>query len=318
MLALLYIHFKHNKIMKQKIQFLDAEGQRVIVEIEHREPKGTIHKHYETLEDVPSAGELSICAQVACSSGQCLDHIIATPAQHKLIEFWKKYHLNTMRAGTKKQEDALKAVQEELNKKPGYSYDKEKEYLISIGLYIDRDYRYGSGWLYKPYPKEELDQIIEEIMTQENQRKERARSAHFLLMDDPENETRIIQQLQDALDYTLDTAQCIYALGKHCKIETSELQYITADGGHRFTCQGVEYYVGSDDELSSIAKEYLEDEDYIWRDAVANGNTTLGLSDWIDEVINMDGFASILNSYDGKYNDIHLPLSDRWICICRN
>ena len=103
--------------MKQKIQFLDAEGQRVIVEIEHREPKGTIHKHYETLEDVPSAGELSICAQVACSSGQCLDHIIATPAQYKLIEFWKKYHLNTMRAGTKKQMDALEAVQKELDKK---------------------------------------------------------------------------------------------------------------------------------------------------------------------------------------------------------
>ena len=61
-----------------------------------------------------------------------------------------------------------------------------------------------------------------------------------------------------------------------------------------------EYRVLTDSEADYNAREYLEGDEYLWKQAVESGNTTSGFNEWVEYVINMDGRASILNSYDGS------------------
>jgi len=58
------------------------------------------------------------------------------------------------------------------------------------------------------------------------------------------------------------------------------------------------YRVLTDSEADSACEDYLDD-DYMWKCAVEAGNTTSGLEDWKQDVINMDGRGSLLNGYDG-------------------
>jgi len=75
----------------------------------------------------------------------------------QLLKIWEEYHLNDLTAGTKKQMEALKEKDPELLKTS--NYDKAVEYLKSIGLYEDRGYRYGEGWLIKPIPDEVMARL---------------------------------------------------------------------------------------------------------------------------------------------------------------
>ena len=47
----------------------------------------------------------------------------------------------------------------------------------------------------------------------------------------------------------------------------------------------------------------LEEDDWLWKDAVAADKTTQGLYDWINDVLNYDGFATVIGSYDGCYHE---------------
>lgn len=70
---------------------------------------------------------------------------------NSLNAVWGRWHLNDMKAGTKKQETAVK----EYMKSHKYDYSEVCEYLKEIGLYEDNGYRYGSAWL-----KEELSNHV--------------------------------------------------------------------------------------------------------------------------------------------------------------
>ena len=112
--------------------------------------------------------ELSICGNVwnarytdLIMGGQCLDHMIEYPDLSnnelfvKLYILWKKHHLNGMNAGSRSQEDALRAEFKEIP-----NYETACEYLKSINLYEDENgYRYGSSWLYREIPEEDLNLI---------------------------------------------------------------------------------------------------------------------------------------------------------------
>lgn len=98
-------------------------------------------------------------------SGQCLDFImehINELKYHELFRriyyFWKRYHLNNMHAGTKRQEDYLKTID-----KFRTSYDKRCEILKEVGLHVDiyesKPYTYGHEWIYYPIPDEDLKEI---------------------------------------------------------------------------------------------------------------------------------------------------------------
>ena len=167
------------------------------------------------------------------------------------------------------------------------------------------------------YPQEELDKIIQEIRDEETARwKARAKECIWKV-DDDDHEKEVIDHIEFAYNCDQDTAIRLYALAKIAEIETVEIADIEIEDDHLFTCQGIEYYVGTEEELNKVAKHYLTDDKSLWQDAVLSNNTELGLEDWVDEVIEMDGFASILNGYDGRYEDVYVESINEYICVCR-
>lgn len=72
----------------------------------------------------------------------------------KLCDVWDRWHLNDMRAGTKKQEDAIREWRK--TKRGSYKYDDACKYLSKIGLLVDNGYRYGTSWLTEEVPQDVL------------------------------------------------------------------------------------------------------------------------------------------------------------------
>lgn len=123
-------------------------------------------RDWETLEEVENREVLSICGDMYTGKtykrfegcGQIYDCFVAkTPAQKKLVEFWKKHHLNDLKAGTKAQTELL----EEYRKTAANT--EECKYLEEKGMLVDRGYKYGTSWLCTTFPKEELLTIIQEL-----------------------------------------------------------------------------------------------------------------------------------------------------------
>jgi len=76
-----------------------------------------------------------------------------------------------------------------------------------------------------------------------------------------------------------------------------------------------EYMVLTDSEAYMRCEEYLKDDDELWKMAVDEGNTTLGLDEWTEQVINIDGYGHLLNSYDGS--EEYITVDDKEFIIFR-
>lgn len=77
-----------------------------------------------------------------------------------------------------------------------------------------------------------------------------------------------------------------------------EVHSINEDG-REFTSGAKTYtWMDNEDTAEETAREYLEDGE-LWKMAVDAGNTTDGLSGWIDTVLNIDGWEPQLCTYDG-------------------
>lgn len=99
--------------------------------------------------------------------GQCLDYLQENAEKYivpdelrglynRICDIWREYHLNELQSGTKKQTEA---ISEELHRADHYK--EACKYLESIGLFEDRGYKYGHGWLCKEIPAE----VVAEIMS---------------------------------------------------------------------------------------------------------------------------------------------------------
>ena len=98
--------------------------------------------------------------------GQCLDEVakyVKSDRFKKIYRLWELYHLNDMHPGTEKQEAALKAAG--LNSWAN-DYSKCCDYLESIGLLVDGGYKFGTGWLKRDIPAEDVAEI-EKLLTEE-------------------------------------------------------------------------------------------------------------------------------------------------------
>ena len=82
---------------------------------------------------------------------------------------------------------------------------------------------------------------------------------------------------------------------------------------------GIDYYIGTEDELTNIASDRVHNDDEyacFWRESVAAQRTTDSLSDWLDLIISEDGWCSVLNSWDGRYEEY--KIAEEYICVCRS
>lgn len=103
------------------------------------------------------------------AGGQCLDELnnyplIRNNKEFKTIfEMWKKHHLNDMHAGTEAQEKALDEhdAVSELKLRYASNYKEACNFLEEKGLLIDNGYKYGTGWIKREIPSEDLKKIKE-------------------------------------------------------------------------------------------------------------------------------------------------------------
>ncbi len=119
-------------------------------------------QNYITLEKMPMIC-LSICGATHKGGGNCQqieaisryrDRVPKSKLEDfdRLMQIWRDYHLNDLTAGTSAQEKAL----EEWEKSHKYDYKGACQYLEEHGLFVDRGYKYGTGWLCKPIPSDDV------------------------------------------------------------------------------------------------------------------------------------------------------------------
>lgn len=114
-------------------------------------------------------GRFSMCAEIwnarhtdIYQGGQCVDTVAAYAPHDKkakrMVEVWKRWHLNDMRAGSPAQEQYLREHPISYVY-PTSHYDKASEVLEAAGLNPDNGYKYGSAWLREDLPADVLAEI---------------------------------------------------------------------------------------------------------------------------------------------------------------
>jgi len=144
-----------------------------VVKYDPHQRKAKVEVELELKEDEKGRPVFSCSANVwnhikthIIMGGQCLDHIHLNDPLFKTIkELWRKHHLNDMHAGTPEQEAFLKAHEG----KHYWDYNACKIVLSDADLLVveheGKPYQYGTGWLYRPIPDDDLNQIKRIIET---------------------------------------------------------------------------------------------------------------------------------------------------------
>lgn len=103
-------------------------------------------------------------------------------------------------------------------------------------------------------------------------------------------------------EITTETAETVRAI--MTEEELTELHELDEDA--RTFRSGPEEYTwrNSEDEAEEEARDYLEEDKDMWIEAVKAGNTEQSFEDWIDQVLNIDGWAHVLCGYDGQSHDL--------------
>lgn len=378
-----------NDIYNRSVSFRDKNKNRWTIKIEVRNSKNT-KQNCRTLEFFDEHYEVSVCGEGGYNVGQCYDSIVPrTETQAKLLDFWQKYHLNGMKAGTVAQDEFLSSdlykqnYDDFLEMFSGYNqefrqdFDSVSEgilfnyymipvknlptvrtiiaqymsgnpikYILGIppyspahdmndlyvkylflaihGLYNDRGYEYGHGWLFEPLP-ENITMLIDEIcdhIEKEEEMLTDVLGGVFNMGDENfEPNQCIVEQVMNLRDCDEKEAKRFLALGMTLSCTFGDLNDTfekVSDEYQQYRANGIEYHIGTDSELEDIADTIVHEdgayEDY-WREAVASKQTEDSLKNWLNDLIAVDGWCSILNHWDGNY-DSHNIAGDV-ICVCR-
>ena len=211
-------------------------------------------------------------------------------------------------------------------------YDfKYKQLLLEWnGLQPDRGYRYGSEWLFKALPddiEEEIEKLCSEIDQEEslrskeliaklNERKtddddddddddDIEEDFKMALNDDSDTDEEHVNTVMKVMDIDKDESIRFVALGKALGEYFSNMEYGWEEQDsdkQRYKYGGTEYYIGTDDELTEVAKDIVENDPemkYFWKQAVESDSTEEGFEEWRDSIVDEDGFESTLDRYDG-------------------
>lgn len=196
-------------------------------------------------------------------------------------------------------------------------------FLAMKGLYNDRGYFYGKDWLYEPIPadmKQIVDSLFDKIEAEEAALTESLTPVFDMGAEGFEATPTIISQVMTLRNCGETEARRFLALGMFLGCTFGDLnntfEELEAES-NLYCADGVEYYVGTEEELQAVAEGRLEDGDYddLWREAVRNEQTELGLRDWLKQVLDLNGWCSVLNSWDGNYTDFQI--GNEWICVSR-
>jgi hypothetical protein len=162
---------KRHKIVFNKIDYLGHGRKNCMLEAE---------VSWNGVEFTVSADVWNARHTDIYMGGQCLDtvneryrdQIRNLELWDEVVDLWRKYHLNTMQAGTPEQMKALEDWKRETGH-PSWNFDYEGlcEYLKGRNLYFVPDpenpgktYEFGTRWLTKEIPEEDrkrMDKLME-------------------------------------------------------------------------------------------------------------------------------------------------------------
>jgi hypothetical protein len=148
---------KESKMFKTILVGKSGKGknQNVEIEVNLNEEKGTLSivgnvwNHLKT--DIVCGGQLEEGIKDYIEK-----YLISKDKLEEIIAIWKRWHLNDLKAGTPKQEEAIRIWLDKGNK---YDYLTACEYLKSIKLFNDGGYKYGTGWKTEEIPFRVLETI---------------------------------------------------------------------------------------------------------------------------------------------------------------
>lgn len=259
-------------------------------EIQEKKMQVTFHDKENNLVHIKielNKSRFSMSGDCGGSCGQCYDEIKPTPNQEKLIEIWHKYHLNDMKAGTPEQEGLIKDCK---------TYDESVKLLKKLHKYTvtlknGKKYEYGSLRLTEKLPKNLWGEVEEICKTIEN------------------------DELQRKLEYERkggswkDLDMKVRALGKFLDMTPKEAEEnISDEGDNIFNAEGIDYFVGNQEEVEERCRAYLVDDTELYSMWVQeqikcrNASGIVNIDEWAEDVINSDGYGSILNHWDGTEN----------------
>lgn len=291
----------NTKKMNRKVIFVDDDSCKFVIDVK--------------IEN----GNLSIRSE----SGQGQFNP-STDEQQQLLDIWNKWHLNDVNAGTVEQKEFLLSKNDDYEaiKKinPMVSYyewalavlaENEKSHINGINSahpITGEPYVYGSAWLTHELPEdfeEELDELLdcieEEYITRRNdsQKCEDLEKEEFLSYVDEHG--------------GFFANECACAIGIMFELTLNELISDVSEHRHnRWTIQGHDYLVGTDDEMD---KEWEEDLDNYLEECVLCDIKDESLKryfdkeSWISDA-KMDGRGHSLNRYDG--GEESCKIGDTW------
>ena len=107
--------------------------------------------------ELDSENVLHITADIrGVGYGQAIDEVAkaykGNPLAENIANWWRKYHMNDMHAGTKRQEDLLKYCK-------SHDYKEQCDFLEKHSMLFDNGYKYGTAWLKEEIPTEDLEEI---------------------------------------------------------------------------------------------------------------------------------------------------------------
>ena len=115
------------------------------------------------------------------------------------------------------------------------------------------------------------------------------------------NKTQLFEQLDKEI---------LIGLDKDNNAVTLELRTTSLNPPrNEFTISGNEYDMNEiydEEKGQERQKDYVEDYDYLWKEAVANDQTTLGLEEWKEDILDQEDYTETLGDmhcidYDNAY-----------------
>lgn len=112
-----------------------------------------------------SDGQLSLVGSGRHGAGQVSECLTKDNPAHgftrkdcfRLKQVWNRWHLNHLRSGTPKQEEAVRSWRPTVDDP---SYEGACKMLESIDLLTDNGYRYGTSWLKEEVPLDVLEWLF--------------------------------------------------------------------------------------------------------------------------------------------------------------
>lgn len=275
--------------LKQSVTFKDLKLQVVKVEIEIEQ------------------GRLSMCGEMGSSGGQCADSIKPKNREQKrLLEIWSQWHLNDMVAGCIHQE-ALGWQDKRINPSelPDATTNRDERGLLASWITESEHphglmckpcptcgYKYGTKWLKRELPGTLRDELIN-LCTNITHKEEQTKHAKGKLV-----KNLVGAELYDLIE-EIDEEGVALALHHDLTLEEAINEVTSEQHWRTYEYGGTTYFIGTEEEAEEKARESLTEDPELWKQAVAAGDTTDSLEEWAQNVLDVDGVGSVLNSWDG-------------------